>query len=444
MKKRTTRWQTWACLLFFCGTTFCAEAQENALQRLFDMAEAQNTSLRAGHTAVKMAEENLKAARHDRLPEINAQVSFSYLGDGSILDRNFSDAHRAAMPHYGNNFALEASQVLYAGGALNAGIELAKIAGESARLGVEQERQRVRLLIVGHYLNICQLNNEVRVYQEHIALAEKLIGQVKARQAAGTALKNDLTRHELQLQSLRLGLRRVEDNRSVAVFALKQTVGLPTSLEENGDEGTDYAFAYETFRADSAAVSSAALVMTDNSPALRRAALGVDAARQQLRLERSERLPKVALMAASRTDGPITIEVPPIDKNFHYWYVGVGEKYNLSSLYKNTSKLRRARLAVEEAGQQRAALEENIDQAMKAAYTDYRRSFVEWETFRKSATLAAENYAVVNNRYLNGLALVTDMTDAAATRLDADLQAANAEVRIAYAFYKIKYTAGTL
>lgn len=53
---------------------------------------------------------------------------------------------------------------------------------------------------------------------------------------------------------------------------------------------------------------------------------------QKVKLERSERLPKISLMAAEHLDGPITIEVPVLDNNFNYWYVGVGVKYSLSSL----------------------------------------------------------------------------------------------------------------
>lgn len=45
---------------------------------------------------------------------------------------------------------------------------------------------------------------------------------------------------------------------------------------------------------------------------------------QKVKLERSELLPKIALVAGEHLDGPITIEVPVLDNNFNYWYVGVG------------------------------------------------------------------------------------------------------------------------
>ena len=50
---------------------------------------------------------------------------------------------------------------------------------------------------------------------------------------------------------------------------------------------------------------------------------------------------KLHLCTGEHLDGPITIEVPVLDNNFNYWYVGVGIKYNLSSLFKTTRKCAR-------------------------------------------------------------------------------------------------------
>ena len=52
---------------------------------------------------------------------------------------------------------------------------------------------------------------------------------------------------------------------------------------------------------------------------LQRSALAVDISRTQERLVEAERYPQVALVAEDHLDGPITIEVPPINKNLNYW-----------------------------------------------------------------------------------------------------------------------------
>lgn len=58
--------------------------------------------------------------------------------------------------------------------------------------------------------------------------------------------------------------------------------------------------------------------------------------------------------------------------------------------------------------------------------------------------LADENYAVVQNRYDNGLALLTDMLDASDSKLSADLDAVDAEINIIYNSFKLKYICNSL
>ena len=81
---------------------------------------------------------------------------------------------------------------------------------------------------------------------------------------------------------------------------------------------------------------------------------------------------------------------------------------------------------------------------MQAAYTNYLQSYVELATQQKSVELARQNYEVVNERYLNQLALITDMIDASNMRLDAELGEVDARINIAYAYYKMRYVAGNL
>ena len=58
--------------------------------------------------------------------------------------------------------------------------------------------------------------------------------------------------------------------------------------------------------------------------------------------------------------------------------------------------------------------------------------------------LAQQNYQVVNNRYLNQLALITDMIDASNIKLNAELQEVNARINIAYTYYNVRYVAGNI
>ena len=76
-----------------------------------------------------------------------------------------------------------------------------------------------------------------------------------------------------------------------------------------------------------------------NAVALQKALLNVDICRTKESLQHAELMPKISVIAEEHLDGPITIEVPTINKNFNYWYVGIGINYNISALFKSKKKL---------------------------------------------------------------------------------------------------------
>ncbi len=75
---------------------------------------------------------------------------------------------------------------------------------------------------------------------------------------------------------------------------------------------------------------------------------------------------------------------------------------------------------------------------------DYAQAYVELDNKEKSLQLANENYDRVYDRYVEQLALITDMLDAFNMKLDAGLGVADAKAEILYRQCKLKYTAGVL
>jgi outer membrane protein len=421
----------------------CLNAQQSesrclSIDELFHLVETNSKTLRVQKSGTEIAAEAVKTAQAQRLPDISTQLSASYLGNGFTTNRDFGDFTKAPIPHFGNNFALEASQVVYSGGAISNNIALAKLAYQQSAASTAQNSLQVKFIALGQYLDLYKLYNQVKVYEQNIGLTRRLIENTEARHQQGTALQNDITRYELQLEYLKLGLTKLKDEISIQNHQLCTTIGVPLSTSIVPDT-TIISRQYATDEEQSwQTIASTA------SPTLKQASIGVDMAHAQEKIVRSELLPKVAVVAANHFDGPITIEVPPINRNFNYWYVGLGIKYNLSSLFKNDKKLKEAKLAVRQSDENRLAVEEQLENAVQSAYTYYKQSFVEWQTQQKSVELASQNYNVVNDRYLNQLALITDMIDASNMKLSAELQEVNARIGIVYAYYKMKYTSGNL
>lgn len=408
------------------------------IDEMFRLADENSKSIQTYQTGTEAAGEAVKAAKAQRLPDINASLSFSYLGDGKLWNRDFSNAKKIPMPHYGNNFSLEAQQVIYAGGAIKSGIELAELVRKMTGLDWQKNRQEIRFLLIGHYLDLYKLNNQLLVLKKNLALTDQVLRNMEARMQQGTALKNDITRYELQKEILGLQIAKIEDAQKIMNHQLVTTLHLPAGTVIMPDttllEEKVKALAEQDWQ-------QAAL---QNHAGLQQAELGVGISDEKVKLERSERLPKVAVVVSEHLDGPITIEVPVLDNNFNYWYVGIGVRYNLSSLFKNDKKLKQARIEARRAREEYELAHEQVENAVQAGYVNFLTSFTELRTQEKSVELADENYAVTNNRYRNELALLTDMLDASNMKLSADLALVDARINVAYNYYKMKYITHTL
>lgn len=426
------------CSAVLCSQYLCAQSRTMGIEEMFRLADENSKSIQTYRTGKEVADENLKAAKAQRLPDISASLSGSYWGNGKLWDRDFSNATKIDMPHWGNNFALEAQQVVYAGGAISSGIELAELEKQLAEMDWQKNRQDIRFLLVGHYLNLYKLHNQIEVLHKNLELTDQLIANMQARLEEGTALENDITRYELQRERLRLQLAKVEDACKIANHQLVITLHLPEGTVVQPDTTLNDS------RIQTMSEANWQELAAQNNLNLQQAETGIKVNRQRVKMERSERLPKISLVAAEHLDGPITIEVPVLDNNFNYWYVGVGVKYNISSLFKNNRKLKAARLNVRKAQETYELAQEQTNHAVQESYVNFLTSFTDLRTQQKSVELADQNYSVTSNRYQNDLALLTDMLDASNMKLSADLGLVNARINVIYNYYKMKYITHTL
>lgn len=426
------------CGAVLCSQYLCAQSRTMGIEEMFRLADENSKSIQTFRTGKEVADENLKAAKAQRLPDISASLSGSYWGNGKLWDRDFSNATKIEMPHWGNNFALEAQLAVYAGGAISSGIKLAELEKQLAEMDWQKNRQDIRFLLVGHYLNLYKLNNQIEVLHKNLELTDQLIANMQARLEEGTALENDITRYELQRETLRLQLAKVEDACKIANHQLVITLHLPEGTVVQPDTTLNDS------RIQTLSEANWQELAAQNNLNLQQAETGIKVNRQRVKMERSERLPKISLMAAEHLDGPITIEVPVLDNNFNYWYVGVGVKYNISSLFKNNRKLKAARLNVRKAQETYELAQEQTNHAVQESYVNFLTSFTDLRTQQKSVELADQNYSVTSNRYQNDLALLTDMLDASNMKLSADLGLVNARINVIYNYYKMKYITHTL
>ena len=71
--------------------------QKMTIEEMFEMADANNRSIRTFRLAEEEAGQAVKVAKNAQLPSIDVSVSASYLGDAWLADRDFTNGENAAM-----------------------------------------------------------------------------------------------------------------------------------------------------------------------------------------------------------------------------------------------------------------------------------------------------------------------------------------------------------
>lgn len=445
----------------FC-VPICAQdrtVQVMTLTTLYDLADRQSQKVRVSEVALQAADEGVAAAKSALLPSVDLNLQGSYTGNAFMLSRGFSANGttdyivpgvgsvpvangKQDTPHWGNSFTAQVSQVVYAGGAVRSGIRMAELGKEMAELDVEKNRQEVRFLLTGYYLDLCKLDNQIEVVRQNIALTQTEIEQMKARREEGTVLQNDITRYEFQLQSLELTLTKLIDASSVINHQLVTTLHLPeqTVIAPDKNELDTEIHALAAIAAQETWQQTAA----DNNLGIRQATVATDLAGQKVRQVKAESLPSVAVVAENQFFGPYTQDLIPKDCNVNVWFVGIGVKFSIGNLWKNKHSIRKARIEHRQSQEALALAREGVENAVQASYTNLLTSYTEVKTQQKQVELANQNYSVVQNRYQNDLALLTDMVDASTMKLSAEMALVNARIGMLYNFYKLKYVTNTL
>ena len=180
----------------------------------------------------------------------------------------------------------------------------------------------------------------------------------------------------------------------------------------------------------------------ENDPAMRLLRAQTELARNEIRSAQSLSLPSVSLYASNTLARPVSRTLADMYNN--NWNVGVSVSYPLSSLYKNNHKVKESKLMVSLRKNEEEQKMQGIRMDVRSAFLRHREALQRVEALKLSVRQAEENYRIMQNRYLNQLAILTDLLDANSVRLNVELQLVTARTRVIYTYYQLQKACGRL
>ncbi len=432
-------------LTLFClsqRTTYAQDAVSDTIsldvQKLFELVVENNPTLKVMAKEIDLSKQNVKVTKNNLLPNANTSVSAFYLSDVDVLSPKFKKVFKEDLPNFGNTASIEANQLLWKGGQVREGIKISELQVDIANLQYTSGEQEARLAALGYYLDLYKLHNQSKVYQQNINLAEQRLENINKFWDQGMITRNDVIRGELMVSNLKLARLSVDNGILIINKQLNIAIGLDENIVviPNEDILNIVLIVEEEKEYQQMALQSNPNVMLTKK--------AVDINESVLNVTKKNWYPALAAFAGNTLQRPLTSSTPAIDMYANTWNAGLGLSFDIGTLWKNKKEVDLKIIEVEKAIIQQEEVEAYISIAVKAAHIKHDEALVQKNTLSINKELADENYRIMERKYNNQLAIIIDLIDAANAKLDAELQYANSEVNVIYAYYKLLKEAGRI
>ena len=355
--------------------------------------------------SVNLALENNPQVKLAMLDEMKAEASL----DEAEANRGFTIGYNYSMIRAkqegfsaSNDFSnsLSFSLPIYSGGRLENAIDAAELALESAKLGVDDTRQQLRMDTTNSYYSILQAQNQVTIYQQTVESLEEHLRNVKAQYHVGTVAKSDVLRSEVELADAQQGLIKAENARDLSISNFNNVVGLPLDTDVRVTEELGYE-KYDLVLADCIAYA------LENRADGKQAQLAIDMAEEYKSIAKSGYRPTIT---ASASNGWSDTEFPGTEDES--WQIGAKMSWNIFDMGATKAQVRQADADLLSAKEMARQKLDAIQLEVRTAYLDVREAEKRIHTSQVSVDKAEEDLKIAHVRYRAGVGTNLDVMDA--------------------------------
>ncbi len=297
----------------------------------------------------------------------------------------------------------------------------------AVRFDLERDKKEVQLNLLGAAINLYKLQEALKVFDSNLATANNRLTDTRNLQAQGLALDNDVLKADLAVTQLETARIETENAAAAGQYALNLLLGLPVETVLQIDSASIVApvapEALDVFM-------NGDLQRADVKAATQR----VFASEKQVSIGKGAYFPLVTVGANLYSNNPNQRQFPLEDRLITTWDAGISVSWNISNLLTSKYTVQEAKLNLVQAASFR-------DQISDAARSEIASNYYAWQTAtqkialsEKSVRQALENQHITKLRFEQQIASVTDLLDADALLLQAQISrvSAKADARLAY------------
>ena len=375
------------------------------LQECTEWALEHNLTVAAQAATVEGRAIDKNTADMSWLPSVNASASESWSFGRGIGGNNTYESGNSAS----TSFSLGANMNLFDGLATPRRIQLAKLNLEAATADLEKARDDIRVQVAQAYVQILYNYEIADVARQQLTIDSLQVARLEGMFANGKASAAEVSQQKASLAQSQVTLVQAENSVRASLLALAQLLELPEW--ENFSVVRPMVELEELYIGHPDDIYDEALGLR---PEIRAEQLRLAGAAKQVQIAQASLMPSLSLSAGLGTNYYSTFGtqgfLDQLSNNFSQ-YVGLSLSIPIFNRFATRNQVRSARLQQSTQQIQLRRTQQNLYKEIQTAWNGAVAARAKWEASRTASAAAQDAFELMQAKYENGKATLTEFNE---------------------------------
>ncbi|SKC71473.1 TolC family protein [Ohtaekwangia koreensis] len=433
--------------ILIIGLLTALQLQAQSVKRLtlkeaIDLGVVNSKQLIVSNAKVKEAQAKLQQAQDKVIPEVGVSGTYLHLNTPNVSfsqesssNGGSSDSPLASLANLHDIALLQvsASWPVFNGFRTRNTKIMNEYLEQAAQYDAQTTKSNVALTIAKAIYQYYELLETRKTIEENLKQEQQRVTEFKNQEAQNLLARNDRLKAELQMNNVELALTEVNNNVKLADYNLAILLGLPDETIVEIDTVGMFELAKLTTWDEYLQTGLA------NRTELKSATVQVKAGESGYKIAKANRLPTVALTA-----GYVNAFIPNVVNITNALNGGVSLKYSITGAIHASHGMQEARARVEQAEASRQIMTDQVKVNIREKYLNCQKSLEQLAITEKAIEQAEENFQISQNKYKQGLLILSDYLEADVALLQARINYATTRAESMIAYYELQESVGTL
>ena len=406
------------------------------LQECTEWALEHNLTVASQAVTVEGREIDKNTANMSWLPSVNGSVSENWSFGRGIGGNNTYESGNSAS----TGFSLGANMNLFDGLATPRRIQLAKLNLDAATADLEKARDDIRVQVAQAYVQILYNEEIADVAQQQLVIDSLQVARLEGLFANGKASSAEVSQQKASLAQSQLTLVQAQNNVRTSLLTLAQLLELPS--------WEDFSIVRPVVEVEELYIGHPDDIYADAlglRPEIRAEQLRLDGAAKQVQIAQAAYFPSLSLSAGMGTNYYSTFATQnfwnQLSNNFSQ-YVGLSLSIPIFNKFSTRNQVRSARLQQTTQQLQLQRTQQNLYKEIQQAWNSAVAARTKWEASRSAADAAQDAFELMQAKYENGKATMTEFNESRNRLVKAQSDAVQATYEYLYQTRLVEFYRG--